>query len=228
MTAPPISKHTDYEGGAELRNPTIAAGDDTLVYAGKISYKNARLRVANGTVHAELATVEDVLSASNFRGGFSAAAGSLPVTGPSPIVATVTERPTAAILPGHFVLVTVGGTISGIDGADTLAGGDLLFYLGGGASTASNWHGISRGLDLSPFVISATVTLGSLPDNKATLVPPPASIKTVTSFVLTLGGKVCNGCFEEDFATTGASAGVTLTSLVAKSNIGCVYTGLTV
>jgi hypothetical protein len=26
MTAPAISKHTDYEGGAELRNPTIAVG----------------------------------------------------------------------------------------------------------------------------------------------------------------------------------------------------------
>jgi hypothetical protein len=220
MTAPAISKHTDYEGGAELRNPTIAAGDDTLVYAGKISYKNARLRVANGTIHAELATVDDVLSASNFRGGFSAASGSLPAP------ATVTERPNAAILPGHFVLVTVGGTISGIDGADTLAGGDLLFYLGGGASTASNWHGISRGLDLSPFVISAIVTLASLPDNKATLVPPPASIKTVTGFILTLGGKVCNSCFEEDFANTGANAGVTLTSLVAKSNISCTYSGL--
>jgi hypothetical protein len=222
MTAPAIAKHTDYEGGAELRNPTIAAGDDTLVYAGKLSYKNARLRVGNGTVHAELATVEDVLSASNFRGGFSAASGSLPAS------ATVTERPNAAILPGHFVLVTVGGTISGIDGADTLAGGDLLFYLGGGASTASNWHGISRGLDLSPFVISVIVTLASLPVNAATLVPPPASIKTVTGFVLTLGGKVCNNCFEEDFANTGASAGVTLTSLVAKSNISCTYSGLTV
>jgi hypothetical protein len=222
MTAPAISKHTDYEGGAELRNPTIAAGDDSLVYAGKLSYKNARLRVGNGTVHAELATVEDVLSASNFRGGFSAATGSLPTP------ATVTERPNAAILPGHFVLLTVGGTIAGIDGADILAGGDLLFYLGGGASTASNWHGISRGLDLSPFVISAIVTLASLPDNKATLVPPPASIKTVTGFILTLSGKVCNGCFEEDFANTGASAGVTLTSLVAKSNISCTYSGLTV
>jgi hypothetical protein len=53
-------------------------------------------------------------------------------------------------------------------------------------------------------------------------------MKTVTSFVLTLGGKVCNGCFEEDFANAGANAGVTLTSLVAKSNISCTYTGLTI
>ncbi len=228
MTTPAISKHTPYEGGAQLIDPAIAEGDDTLAYAGKLSFKNARLRVANGTVHAELATIDDVLGATNFRGGFSAAAGALPVAGPPPAVPTVSERPTAVFLPGHFVLVTVGGTIAGIGGADTLAGGDLLFYLGGGTSTASNWHGISRGLDLSPFVISAIVPLTSLPANTATRVPPPATIKTVTSFVLTLGGKVCNGCFEEEFANTGASAGVTLTSLVTKSNISCTYTGLTV
>jgi len=228
MTSPAISKNVPYEGGAQLIDPTIGAGDDTLVYAGKISYKNARLRVANGTVHAELATLDDVLAANNFRGGFSAASGALPVAGPLPAVPTITERPTSPILPGQMVLITVGGTIAGIDGADTLSGGDLLFYLGGGVTTASNWHGISRGLDLTPFVIAGTVTLASLPANTATHIAPPATMKTITTKLLTIGEKVCDGCFEEDFANTGASAGVTLTSLVTKSNISCTYTGLTI
>jgi hypothetical protein len=228
VTTPAIAKHISFEGGAQLQDPTIGAGDDAQLHAGKISYKNARLRVANGTVHAELATLGDVLGATNFRGGFSAAAGALPVAGPPPAVPTVTERPTAPFLPGHVVLITVGGTIAGIGGADTLLGGDLLFYFGGGESTASNWYGISRGLDLSPFVISAIVPLASLPKDIATRVIPPASIKTVTSFLLILEGKVCNSCFEEDFAHAGANAGVTLTSLVAKSNISCTYTGLTI
>lgn len=210
------------EKGVKLHDFGVAAGDDTDLTDGKISYKNSRLRVGNGTKHVELATLDDVVSASNFRGGFSAAAGAIPSA------ATVTLRPNDALVPGQFVLITVGGTIAGIDGADTLAPGDLLFYLGGDAAVAASWHGISRGLDLSPFVISNTQTLASLPANAATRIPPSSTMLTVTSFLLTIGTDVANGCFEEQFSSTGTTRGVTLTSLVAKTNIACTYNGLTI
>ena len=221
MTAK-IAKHLSADTGAELRDWVIGLGDEARVESGKFSFKGGRMRVANGTKHVEMATLDDVVAASNFRGGFSAATGSLPSA------ATVTIRPNDPLVPGQFVLVTTGGTIAGVDGADALSGGDLLFYLGGDAAVAGSWHGISRGLDLTPFVISGSQSLATLPANAATRIAPPASMLTVTGFLLTIGSEVANGCFDEQFSSTGATRGVTLTSLVAKANISCLYTGLTI
>lgn len=220
--APKYAKHFHAEKGVKLFDFGIGDGDDTDTSAGKVSYKSSRLRVGNGTKHVELATLDDVVAASNFRGGFSAATGALPTA------ATVTTRPNDALVPGQFVLITVGGTIAGVDGADSLSPGDLLFYLGGDAAVAASWHGISRGLDLSPFVVSSSHTLASLPANTATRIVPATTMLTVTTFLLTIGTDVANGCFDEQFSSTGTNRGVTLTSLVAKSNVACTYTGLTI
>lgn len=217
-----IAKHLPAAPGAELQNWAAGAGDDARVNSGKISYKNTRLRVANGTKHVELATLDDVVGSSSFRGGFGATGGGLPNA------ATATIRPAEPFMPGQFLLVTADGTIAGIGGADTLSSGDLLFFLGSDPAIAANWHGVSRGLDLSPFIFSNTQTLASLPANTATRIPPVSTMLTVTSFLLTIGTDVANGCFDEQFSATGTSRGITLTSLVAKTNVSCLYTGLSI
>jgi hypothetical protein len=217
----PIYKHLDGGSVAELQNFLIGGGA-ALTTEKSFRYDNDRIEYRDSKGVKRLATTEDVLGSSLYRGGVSLSSNALPTA------ASASIRPNDPLAPGTIFYVSAGGSLSGINGADDLASGDILMLTGADPLLAASWTGVSRSLDVSPFLISATVILASLPANTATRIPPPASIKTVTGFILTLGGKVCNGCFEEDFATTGASAGVTLTSLVAKSNISCTYSGLTV
>lgn len=53
----------------------------------------------------------------------------------------------AGIVPGYKYVVTVGGTIAGIQGDDTLSNGDMLLFIGGSpddAADATQWVGVQQ------------------------------------------------------------------------------------
>lgn len=214
-----IYKHLDGGSVAELRNFLIGSGTAALTKEKAVQYRNGRLEYFDGTTNQQLATIADTNAASAFRGAIDLSAGALPTA------AKATVRPNDALSSGNFFVVSVGGTLAGIGGEDKLNNSDLIFLIGTDAALASNWVGISRSLDVSPFQIRESVTLASLAANAATLVKP-TSIKTISSYLVLDGSTVMNGAFDESFVASGASIGLTLTSLVAKSNLTVIFSGL--
>jgi hypothetical protein len=75
------------------------------------------------------------------QGSFDASGGLLP-TAANKIAGDLTT-----VVAGDYWIISVAGTIAGVQGADELAVGDKLQYVGGGASTASNWVAIQTNLN---------------------------------------------------------------------------------
>lgn len=214
----PFYKHLDGNGIAEIRNFLVGAGN-ALTTEKQFRYNNGRIEYHDGTKVQLIATVSDTNAASAFRGAIDLSTGALPTA------AKATVRANDPLVPGNFFVVSVGGTIAGIGGEDKLNGSDLIFLVGSDAAVASNWVGISRSLDVTPFQIRESVTLASLPANTGTLVKP-TGIKTISSYLILDGSTPMNGAFDESFVASGASIGLTLTSLVAKSNLTVIFSGL--
>jgi hypothetical protein len=215
----PTYKHIDGGGVAELRNFLLGEGTAAPTKAKQFQYRNGRIEYSDGTTAYQLASVAEVSGASAFRGAIDISAGTLPTA------ARATVRANEALIAGNFFVVSVGGAIAGIGGADTLAPSDLLFLTGTDAAVAANWVGISRSLDVTAFQIRESVNLASLPVSTATLVKP-TNIKTISSYLILDGTTVLNGAFEESFVPSGTSIGLTLTSLVAKSNLTVIFSGV--
>ncbi|MGL5063757.1 MAG: hypothetical protein ACRC62_27540 [Microcoleus sp.] len=214
-----LYKHLDGNSVAEIRNFLIGTGAAAPTVARQFQYRNGRIEYFDGTTAQQLATIADTNAASSFRGAIDLSSGALPTA------AKATVRPNDALTAGNFFVVSVGGTIAGIGGADTTSPGDLIFLVGTDAAVAANWVGISRSLDISPFEIREAVTLASLTANTATLVKP-TGIKTISSYLVLDGSAVLNGSFDESFTASGPNIGLTLTSLVAKSNLTVIFSGL--
>ena len=215
----PIFKHLDGGNVAELQNFLLGTGTAAPNKAKQFQYRNGRIEYFDGTTAHQLATVAEVSGASSFRGAIDLSNNALPNA------ARATVRANEALIAGNFFVVSAGGTIAGIGGADTLAPADLLFLVGTDAAVAANWVGISRSLDVTGFEIRESVTLASLPVNTATLVKP-TSIKTISSYLILDGTTVLNGAFDESFVASGTGIGLTLNSLVAKSNLTVIFSGI--
>lgn len=216
--------YNDLDGqGLALKNVKLEAGTAALTVASRIQARSNRVEFHNGTNSVFLATLDDIAGATAFRGGFSATAGALPTA------ATVTRSANTPLVTGQFVLITGAGTIAGIGGADVLAVGDMLYFLGSDPAVAADWYGISRGLDLTPFSVTGTSTLASLASATATRIAPPATILTVTGYLMMLGTEVVpNGALNETLVRTGATNGISVTSASALSNLEVIYTGLSI
>lgn len=217
----PIYKHLDGQSAAEIRNFLLGTGTAAPTVDGLIQRRGGRIETRESGTVQQVAFLTDVAGASPFRGTFSAATGALPTA------AGATVNPNVAFVAGQYVRVTDAGTIAGIGGADALKAGDLLLYVGGTVTDAANWTGLSQSLDLTPYLIRQSVTLASLPANTATRVAPLAGMTTVVGYeIFTSTGQAIKGSLDETFAASGASSGVTLTSLIALSNLTINYIGL--
>ena len=214
----------DLDGqGLSIKNFKLGVGSAAPTAANTIQARNGTVEFHNGTKAVVMATLDDVTSATSFRGGFSATAGSLPTA------ATVTRNTGTALVPGQFVLVTGKGTIAGIGGADSLEVGDMLWLLDTDAALAASWYGISRGLDLTPFLITGSVTAASVTTGAAQRIAPPAAIKTVIDYSMLVGTEVVpNGALNETLVKTGTNNGISVTTAIAISNLEVTYTGLTI
>jgi hypothetical protein len=215
-----LYKHIDGNSVSELRNFLIGTGAAAPTVEGILQRRNGRWETFEGGKAQQLAFLADVAASTTFRGGHSGNA--------LPTAAAATIRPNVAFEPGHMLIITAVSTITGIQGDDALDPGDLIIYVGAdntGNAVASNWTGISRAVDTSIYQIREVVTLASLPANTATLVKP-ATIKTISSYLILDGATVLNGAFDESFVASGANLGVTLTTLVAKSSLSIVFSGL--
>jgi hypothetical protein len=210
--------------GLSIINAKLGVGTAAPTAANTIQSRSNRVEFHDGTSAKFLATLDDVTGATPFRGGYDASGGALPTA------TTVTRNSGTALTAGQFVLITVGGTIANIGGADTLASGDLLWLLGNDAAVATNWYGVSRGLDLTPYIISGSTTMASVTTGAAQRVAPPTAIKTVTNYVMMLAGGVVvpHGSLNETLTRTGATNGISVTTGVALSNLEVHYTGLAV
>jgi hypothetical protein len=99
---------------------------------------------SNGTdilVATESYVAQQVAALGQLQNGFDASSGALPTA------ANKVSGDTTQILKGDYWYVSTAGTISGIEGDDVLSVGDVLIYLGGGATTAANWLGVNRNLN---------------------------------------------------------------------------------
>jgi hypothetical protein len=75
------------------------------------------------------------------QGGFDASSGLLPVAGDK------TQGDLTTIKKGDYWIITVAGTIAGIQGSDVLSIGDVIQFYGTTPATASDWVGIQRNID---------------------------------------------------------------------------------
>lgn len=75
------------------------------------------------------------------QGSFDASGGLLPTA------ANKTQGDLTQLVAGDYWIISVGGTIAGIQGDDVLAIGDKLQYVGGGGATPANWVGIQTNLN---------------------------------------------------------------------------------
>jgi hypothetical protein len=216
--------YNDLDGqGLSLRNVKLGVGTAAPTAANTIQSRNNRIEFHNGTAAVQIATLDDIANSTSFRGGFDMSSGALPTA------ATVTRNPNGALVAGQFVLITVKGTIAGIGGNDTLEVGDILWLLADTATAAASWYGISRGLDLTPFVVSGSVTAASVTTGAAQRIAPPTAIKTVTGYVMQIGSEIVpSGALNETLVKTGATNGISVTTAIAISNLEVTYSGLTI
>lgn len=124
-------------------------------------------------------------------------------------------------------LIGTGSTAPTKEKAFQYRNGRLEYFDGTTAYQLATVADINAGsLDVTPFQIREAVTLASLPANTATLVKP-TGIKTISSYLILDGTIPMNGAFDESFVSSGTGIGLTLTSLVAKSNLTIIFSGIT-
>jgi hypothetical protein len=133
--------------------PTLATAPATPTTAQKW-YDSATndIKYYNGTTTKTLATTDMVSSMFRIRStAFSAAAGSLPVVSDN----NVTALAGVALAQGDTFLVSTGGTIAGIGGADILEAGDMLVLMDATAPTnAASWYAFQTNVSLPTNVVA--------------------------------------------------------------------------
>jgi hypothetical protein len=72
-----------------------------------------------------------------------------------PVAADKTQGDLTTIHKGDYWIITVAGTIAGIQGSDVLEIGDVVQFYGTTPATAADWIGIQRNVD--DGVLSTTV-----------------------------------------------------------------------
>lgn len=174
----------------------------------------------DGTVNQIVASQAYVTNAiaqlGQIQGIFSALAGALPT------IADKTQGDLTAIKKGDFWVISVAGTIAGIQGADELSIGDIIQFYGTTPATASDWLGVQRNLNDTLVGTSKTerqiVTLVAntpLNVNAATLTDI-FSVQTYNS----AGTEI-----SLDLQKLGAANQITLTSKKALVNINVDMVG---
>jgi len=133
----------------EIKNVVIdnLAGEAATPVQGQLWYNNlvSKLKYYTGAANKIIATEDYVTTVVNalgqMQGSFSALPGLLPVA------ADKTQGDLTTIKKGDNWVVTVAGTIAGIDGSPELSVGDLIQFFGSNPATASDWVGIQRNLN---------------------------------------------------------------------------------
>ena len=93
-------------------------------------------------VYASRAWVtSEINKLERLQGSFDASSGALPTA------SNKSQGDLTQIVSGDYWIISVAGTIVGIQGADELSVGDKLQYTSGGAGTAANWVGIQTNLN---------------------------------------------------------------------------------
>lgn len=172
-----------------------------------------RYRYDNGTSVQTIASLEDIAGIGNFKGGHDASTGNPP-----------TAAPGDDISAGDFWRVTVGGTITGIQGADTVEPNDLIYALVDGATNASDFLAIEVNQDLASFVREETVAVASLPAVTATDVTPTQLTNSISSYIITTaaGVDITSGLLVSVDQTTPK---ITITSLLPLTNLSVKFAG---
>lgn len=135
--------------GNELKNVVVdkVASDPISPVAGQFWYNTTvnKLKYYDGTAVRIIASEDYVTNAINqlgqIQGAFDASGGLLPVAGDK------TQGDLTTIKKGDYWIITVAGTIAGIEGSDVLAVGDIIQFFGSNPATAGDWVGIQRNID---------------------------------------------------------------------------------
>ena len=123
------------------------ASDPVSPVEGQVWYNTTsnELKYYDGAVVKVVADKAWVTSEINklerIQGSYDASGGLLPTA------ANKTQGDLTQIVAGDYWIISVAGTIAGIQGDDVLGIGDKLQYMGGGAATAGNWVGIQTNLN---------------------------------------------------------------------------------
>jgi hypothetical protein len=141
----------------ELKNVVVdkVSSDPGSPVTGQFWYNTTvnKLKYFDGTVVRIIASEDYVTTAINqlgqIQGPFDASPGLLPVA------ADKTQGDLTTIHKGDYWIITVAGTIAGIQGSDVLEIGDVVQFYGTTPATASDWIGIQRNVD--DGVLSTTV-----------------------------------------------------------------------
>jgi len=137
--------------GAEIKDFAIdklsADPSGAGLYTGRVWYNTTTnlAKYYDGTsiqIFANQAyVIQQINQLGQNQGPFDASPGLLPTSTDK----TVGDLTT--IKRGDFWVISVGGTIAGIGGADELVVGDILQFVGTTPATAADWLGIQRNLD---------------------------------------------------------------------------------
>jgi len=167
-----------------------------------------RFKYFDGTATKTIANLEDIGSIGTFQGGHDATTG-VP-TG-------------ASIEAGDFWRVTVGGTITGIQGADVVEVNDLIYALVDGATNAADFLAVEVNQDFSAFVKEDSQSLASLPANTATDVNP-VGLSSISSYMITTSAGVNITQFL-GVVVDQATPKITITSLLPLTNLNIKFAG---
>jgi hypothetical protein len=134
--------------GNELKNVLIdkVALDPVSPVIGQFWYNTTvnKLKYYDGAVRivaSEFWVTSQINALGQIQGGFDASGGLLPVAGDK------TQGDLTTIKKGDYWIITVAGTIAGIQGSDILAIGDVIQFFGTTPATAADWVGIQRNID---------------------------------------------------------------------------------
>ena len=147
-------------------------------------------------------------------GGTHDASTGIPSTNPN--------RPDTTIRAGDWFLVSVAGTIAGIQGMDQLSPGDILKALADSPAAAADFVGINQNIDDSLSSFTEEVAVASLPANTPTNVVFSNFTGRITSW------KVLNNSGQEICVSVQRDTSpnrLVLESNVALSNLVVVATG---
>jgi len=225
-----MAKHHDGQDVEELRNflfkkvTTDPTGAN--IVEGMIPYLNTvedRLKYSpDGTNLKTIATLEDVTSINSYRGVWDASTG-------IPTAAGSTVRPGDSIKAGDFWRVSVGGTITGIQGLDTVVIHDVIYAEADDAATAADFAGIQGNDDTNSGNGAAKLsqkTLASLPAATATDVTPDAADNMTTIYgyhIFDSAGVDMSDSF--DVVLDNVAPKITITSLIAYTNLDIKFVG---
>lgn len=172
----------------------------------------------DGTNLVSFATASDLAGAKPYRGQWDASTG-------IPTAAGSSVRPNEAIEAGDYWRVSAAGTITGMQGVDTLEVGDVIYANADGAATAASFYAVQSNIDpATSNTKHSTVSLAALPANTPTDVAPGAGVSVIHDYEIfnAAGQKVT-----DTFVTTldNGTPKITIESLVAQANLQVRFLG---